>query len=76
MGRGNGAGKVDDVASAMECQMHCQMTDACNAFIWNGPEKQKRPNRCWMKKAAEGDGIRSTFGTRKDIHRVSGPKFC
>jgi hypothetical protein len=56
--------------------MHCQMTDECNAFMWNEPEHQRKPNVCWMKKAAEGDGITSSFGKRTDIHRVSGPKFC
>lgn len=75
-GRNNGAGKVEDVGSALECQMHCQMTEECNAFIWNGPEHKRNPNVCWMKTAVEGDGIRNTYNQKKDQHRVSGPKFC
>jgi len=71
---GNGAGKVDDVFSALECQMHCQMTDECNAFIWNDAEHKRNPNVCWMKKSF-GDKPLS-LGKKKDSHRHTGPKVC
>jgi hypothetical protein len=71
---GNGAGRVDDVSCALECQMRCQMTDECNAFIWNDAEHKKHPNVCWMKKGFTEKGM--SFGRKRDIHRHSGPKFC
>jgi len=71
---GNGAGKVDDVFHALECQMLCQMTDECNAFIWNDAEHKRNPNTCWMKKSF-GDKPLSR-GKKGDSHRHTGPKTC
>jgi len=68
-GNGAGVGRVDEVFSALDCQIQCQMEEECNAFIWNDAEHRKNPNTCWMKKGW-GKGMKA-----KD-HRHSGPKFC
>jgi len=70
-GAGNGAGKVEDVASASACQVECQMNDNCNWFIWNSPD-HNRPNLCWLKKAY----TEPSAGGKKQQNRISGPKFC
>ena len=63
-------GRVDDVLSAFDCQMHCVMTDECNAFIWNDEEHPKNPNVCRLEKGFTHKGIADSK------HRHSGPKFC
>jgi len=70
--KGNGVGKVEDVATALDCQIQCQIDEECNAFIWNDAE-HKKPNVCWLKKGfTEG----FSFDKPRDQHRHSGPKFC
>ena len=66
--KGNGAGRVDDVLTVEDCRMHCQMTDECNAFIWNDEEHPKNPNVCWMKKGFTEKGLADAE------HRHSGAK--
>ena len=68
--RGNGAGIVKDVPSAFDCQIHCVMTEECNAFIWNDADHKKNPNVCWLKKGFTQKGMKDAE------HRHSGPKFC
>jgi len=68
-GKGNGAGKKEDVPSALACQKECQMNDECNFWVWNEPEHRRNPFGCWMKKAATEPSRK-----RRDEHRVSGPK--
>jgi len=68
-GKGNGAGKKEDVPSPLACQKECQMNDECNAWIWNGPEHPRNPLGCWMKKAPT-----EPSRGEQDMHRVSGPK--
>lgn len=70
-GQGNGAGVVEDVASAEDCQAECQMVDECNCWIWNTPDHERHPNKCWMKKEATEPSQEA-----RDMNRVSGPKFC
>ena len=70
--KGNGAGRVDNVDSAQDCRMYCQMMGECNAFIWNDSEHKKHPNVCWMKKGYTENGM--SYGTPRDEHRHSGPK--
>ena len=45
------------------------MNDECNVWIWNGPEHERNPLVCWMKKAAT-----EPSRGKQDMHRVSGPK--
>jgi len=66
-------GKIENVFGPLECQKHCQDTEGCENFIWNGPEKKGKPNTCQLKK---GLGAHSTFGEARDIGRISGPKVC
>ena len=75
-GKGNGAGNVDiwyvdNVDSAENCQVECQKVDKCNNWIWNTADHRRNPNTCWLKKAAIG-----YRKGRKDINRISGPKYC
>ena len=66
--QGKGAGKVYDVLSAQDCRVHCQMTDECNAFIWNDADHKRNPNVCGMKKGFTEKGMKAAE------HRHSGPK--
>ena len=70
-GNGAGEGRVDDVFTALDCQIQCQLEDECNAFIWNDADHAKNPNTCWMKK---GTMVASYFKPKQ--HRHSGPKYC
>jgi len=71
-GKGNGAGRVDDVPTPFACQKECQNNSECTRWIWNSPEHARNPNVCWLKKAA----TEASVGAASDMNRISGPEFC
>merc|ERR1712018_649040 len=71
-GKGNGAGRVNDVPSPLACQAECRNNADCTRWIWNSPEHERNPNVFWLKKAA----TEASVGTDFDLNRISGPAFC
>jgi len=67
-------GRVEEVFGPLDCMWHCQGTDGCENWIWNGPEKTGKPNSCQLKLGlGEGD---NSSGELRDIGRISGPRVC
>ena len=64
--------------SSVECQEHCQKTIGCFYWTYVG-----RENWCYLKDGSFNwdmvfvkDGTKRENGRRRDMQKVSGPKFC